>query len=124
MRRRLSSIKDQTDSKRTTYYLRNKSKKSDSVKISANPVKNSIRGNNRYSSTKNIKIEAVDVDNNKNNNNIKSTNLPAKNISQNHVTITSIDVDYAKLLEEDKKKLEEIKEQITSKKRKLEEKKK
>ena len=126
MRRRLSSIKDQTDSKRTTYYLRNKSKKSDSVKISANPVKNSIRGNIRYSSTKNIKIEAVDVDNNKNknNNNIKSTNLPAKNISQNHITITSIDVDYSKLLEEDKKKLEEIKEQITSKKRKLEENKK
>ena len=94
------------------------------MKISSNPVKNSIRGNNRYSSTKNIKIEAVDVDNKKDNNNIKSTNLPAKNISQNHLAITSIDVDYAKLLEEDKKKLEEIKEQITSKKRKLEENKK
>ena len=47
-----------------------------------------------------------------------------KNISQNHITITSVEIDYTKLLEEDKKKLEEIKEQILIKKKKLEENKK
>ena len=126
MKKRLSSIKDSKDVKRTSYYLRSKSKKADTVKVNANPLRNSQRVNNRYSSTKSIKIEAVDANNNKdnNNNNIKSTNIPTKNTSQSHIVITSVDVDYTKLLEEDKKKLEEMKEQIMLKKKKLEEKKK
>ena len=129
MRKRLSSIKDQKDTKetkdakRSSYYLRSKSKKAETIKITANPMRNSQRMNNRYSSSKKIKIEAVDA-NNINNNNIKSTNIPVKNISQNHITITSVEIDYTKLLEEDKKKLEEIKEQILIKKKKLEENKK
>ena len=126
MKKRFSSIKDSKDVKRGSYYLRSKSKKAETVKLDANPRRNSQRVNDRYSSTKNIKIEAVDANNNKdnNNNNIKSVNIPTKNTSQSHIVITSVDVDYTKLLEEDKKKLEEIKEQITLKKKKLEEKKK
>ena len=126
MKKRFSSIKDSKDVKRGSYYLRNKSKKAETIKLEANPRRNSQRVNDRYSSTKNIKIEAVDANNNKdnNNNNIKSVNIPTKNTSQSHIVITSVDVDYTKLLEEDKKKLEEIKEQITLKKKKLEEKKK
>ena len=126
MKKRFSSIKDSKDVKRGSYYLRSKSKKAETVKLDANPRRNSQRVNDRYSSTKNIKIEAVDANNNKdnNNNNIKSVNIPTKNISQSHIVITSVDIDYTKLLEEDKKKLEEIKEQITLKKKKLEEKKK
>ena len=122
MKKRLSSIKEQPDNKRSSYYLRSKSKKADTVKIASNPMRNSQRMNNRYSSSKKIKIEAVDSG--KINNNIKSTNIPAKNTSQSHITITSVDIDYTKLLDEDKKKLEEIKEQIALKKKKLEENKK
>lgn len=122
MKKRLSSIKEQPDNKRSSYYLRSKSKKADTVKIASNPMRNSQRMNNRYSSSKKIKIEAVDS--NKINDNIKSTNIPAKNTSQNHITITSVEIDYAKLLDEDKKKLDEIKEQIMLKKKKLEENKK
>ena len=126
MRKRFSSIKDSNDSKRTSYYLRSKSKKSETIKINANPMRNSQKLNTRYSSNKNIKIDAENANNKNNNinNNIKSTNLPAKNLSQSHVVITSVDVDYTKLLEEDKKKLEEIKDQIALKKKKLEDKKK
>jgi E3 ubiquitin-protein ligase BIG BROTHER-like protein len=89
-------------------------------------MRNSQKLNTRYSSNKNIKIDAENANNKNNNinNNIKSTNLPAKNLSQSHVVITSVDVDYTKLLEEDKKKLEEIKDQIAIKKKKLEDKKK
>ena len=122
MKKRLSSIKEQPDNKRSSYYLRSKSKKADTVKIASNPMRNSQRMNNRYSSSKKIKIEAVDS--NKINDNIKSTNIPAKNTSQNHITITSVEIDYTKLLDEDKKKLDEIKEQIMLKKKKLEENKK
>ena len=122
MRKRLSSIKDQNENKKSSFYLRSKSKKADTVKIASNPMRNSQRMNNRYSSSKKIKIEAVDSG--KNNNNIKSTNIPARNTSQSHITITSVDIDYTKLLDEDKKKLEEIKEQIALKKKKLEENKK
>ena len=122
MKKRLSSIKDQNENKKSSFYLRSKSKKADTVKIAANPMRNSQRMNNRYSSSKKIKIEAVDSG--KINNNIKSTNIPAKNTSQSHITITSVDIDYTKLLDEDKKKLEEIKEQIALKKKKLEENKK
>jgi len=122
MKKRLSSIKDQNENKKSSFYLRSKSKKADTVKIAANPMRNSQRMNNRYSSSKKIKIEAVDSG--KINNNVKSTNIPAKNTSQSHITITSVDIDYAKLLDEDKKKLEEIKEQIALKKKKLEENKK
>ena len=123
MKKKLNSIKDSQDVKRNSYYLRSKSKKAETIKVNANPLKNSQRLNNRYSSTKSIKIEAVDSNKNVNNN-IKSTNIPTKNSSQSHIVITSVDVDYSKLLEEDKKKLEEIKEQITLKKKKLEENKK
>ena len=128
MRKKIGSIKESSEVKRTSYYLRSKSKKTDTVKVT-NPLRNSQRVNNRYGSTKSIKIEAIDANSNNNNNknpnnNIKSTNLPTKNISQSHVVITSVDVDYAKLIEEDKKKLEEIKEQLTLKKKKLEENKK
>ena len=49
MRKRFSSIKDSNDSKRTSYYLRSKSKKADTVKIASNPMRNSQRMNNRYS---------------------------------------------------------------------------
>ena len=124
MKKKLGSIKDSNDSKKTTYYLRSKSKKSETLKVNQNPLRNSQKVNNRYGSTKNIKIEAVDSNKNKNNNNIKSTNLSNKNVSQSHISITSVDVDYTKLLEEDKKKLEEIKDQIALKKKKLEDKKK
>ena len=123
MKKKLNSVKDSQDVKRNSYYLRSKSKKAETIKVNANPLKNSQRLNNRYSSTKSIKIEAVDSNKNVNNN-IKSTNIPTKNSSQSHIVITSVDVDYSKLLEEDKKKLEEIKEQITLKKKKLEENKK
>ena len=120
MKKRFSSIKDSKDVKRTSYYLRSKSKKADTVKVNANPLRNSQRVNNRYSSTKSIKIEAVDANNNKdnNNNNIKSTNIPTKNTSQSHIVITSVDVDYTKLLEEDKKKLEEKKKELNELKEK------
>ena len=123
MKKRFSSIKDSNESKKTSYYLRSKSKKSETSKINKNPLRNSQKMNNRYSSTKSIKIEAVDT-NKTNNNNIKSTNLSNKNVSQSHIVITSVDVDYTKLLEEDRKKLEEIKDQIALKKKKLEDKKK
>ena len=85
-------------------------------------MRNSQRMNNRYSSSKKIKIEAVDS--NKINNNTKSTNIQTKNSSQSHIVITSVEIDYTKLLDEDKKKLEEIKDQIMLKKKKLEKKKK
>ena len=126
MKKKLPSIKESKDVKRSSYYLRSKSKKSETIKISANPVKNSTRANNRYGSTKNIKIEAIDANNSKNNINTKSTNIPIKNVSQSqeHIVITSIPVDYTKLLEEDRKKLDEIKDQIALKKKKLEENKK
>ena len=126
MKKKLPSIKESKDVKRSSYYLRSKSKKSETIKISTNPVKNSTRANNRYGSTKNIKIEAIDANNSKNNINTKSTNIPIKNVSQSqeHIVITSIPVDYTKLLEEDRKKLDEIKDQIALKKKKLEENKK
>ena len=51
MRKRLSSIKDQKDTKetkdakRSSYYLRSKSKKAETIKITANPMRNSQRMN-------------------------------------------------------------------------------
>ena len=120
MKKRLSSIKEQPDNKRSSYYLRSKSKKADTVKIAANPMRNSQKMNSRYSSSKKIKIEAVDS--NKINNNIKSTNIPVKNTSQNHIVITSVEIDYTKLLGEEKQKNEINKEKLDEEEKKEEKK--
>ena len=117
-KKRLSSIKEKSKAQKPTYYFRSKSKKSETIKINANPLRNSTKLNTRYESSKNIKIEAIDSNQNPT---AKSTNINPKNSTQSHITINNTPaIDYTKLLEEDKKKLEQIKDQIALKKEKLE----
>ena len=121
MKKRLNSIKETTKTKKPTYNYRSKSKKSETMKLNANPLRNSTKLNTRYDTSKNIKIEAIDSNQNPN---AKSTSISQKNVSQSHILIDCTSIDYNKLLEEDKKKLELIKDQIALKKQKLEENKK
>ena len=123
MQKKLGLMRDLSKPKKPTYFnFRSKSKKSETIKINANPLRNSSKMNTRYDSSKNIKIEAIDSNQNSN---AKSTNVNPKNLTQSqHMIINSTSIDYNKLLEEDRKQLELIKDKIALKKQKLEEKKK
>ena len=105
MKKKLSSS---IDTKKNSINLKNKS------------IRSSQKYNSRYS---NSKINQNDT-NNKNNNLRNSSSKNVKTTSSSHLVITSIDVNYSKLIEEDQKKLDEIKDKLVRQKQLLEERKK
>ena len=105
MKKKLSSS---IDTKKNSINLKNKS------------IRSSQKYNSRYS---NSKINQSDT-NNKNNNLRNSSSKNVKTTSSSHLVITSIDVNYSKLIEEDQKKLDEIKDKLVRQKQLLEERKK
>ena len=105
MKKKLSSS---IDTKKNSINLKNKS------------IRSSQKYNSRYS---NSKINQNDT-NNKNNNLRNSSSKNVKTTSSSHLVITSIDVNYSKLIEEDQKKLDEIKDRLVRQKQLLEERKK
>ena len=117
MRKKLSSS---IDTKKNTINLRNKSKKAEPVVV--NPLLKSTnqKNNSRYGNSKNTQNETT----NKNNNLRNSSSKQIKTNSSTHLVITSVDVNYSKLVEEDQKKLDEIKEKLVRQKQLLEERKK
>ena len=121
MKKKLNSI----DSKKNTSIYRSRSKKNETTRVNVvNPLRNSNQKiNSRYSSNKNQQNEL-----NSSNKNIilrNSSNKQVKNSSNNnHLVITSIDVNYSKLVEEDQKKIDEIKDKIVAQKKILEDNKK
>ena len=114
MRKKLSSS---IDTKKNTINLRNKSKKAEPVVV--NPLLKSTnqKNNSRYGNSKNTQNETT----NKNNNLRNSSSKQIKTNSSTHLVITSVDVNYSKLVEEDQKKLDEIKEKLVRQKQLLEE---
>jgi len=123
--RKKSTRRESIDAKKTTSSFLNKFKKSEmtnNIKISKrestkkyNPRYNSLKDNNNPPSTKP----------NKESNNIK-TNSATKNVtlSSTHISITSIDINYKNLLEEDQKQIDELKDKIIKQKHQMEENKK
>ena len=113
-----------TDTKKITYILRSKSKKNDSSGL--NPLKLAPnKYNSRYSSIKNEQKQNENNNSFVKNSSIKNTSSKQiKNTSSSHLVITSIDVNYTKLVEEDKKKIEELKEKIVQQKKIMEDTKK
>jgi hypothetical protein len=99
--------------------LRSKSKKNETTGPNVlNPLRLSSKKNNlRYSSIKNSQNE----NNNSSIKNSSSKNVSSKQVkntsSSSHLVITSIDVNYGKLIEEDQKKIDELKEKIVQQKK-------
>ena len=117
MKRKLGSI----DANKNSSIYRSRSKKNETTRVNAvNPLRNSNqKSNSRYP----IKNQQNDL-NSSNKNTIlrNSSNKQVKNNSNsnNHLVITSIDVNYSKLVEEDQKKIDELKDKIVNQKIMLE----
>ena len=121
MKKKLGSI----DANKNSSVYRSRSKKNESTRINVvNPLRNSNqKSNSRYTSIKNQQNELTSS--NKNSILRNSSNKQIKNNSNNnHLVITSIDVNYSKLVEEDQKKIDEIKDKIVRQKKILEDNKK
>ena len=120
MKKKLGSI----DANKNSSIYRSRSKKNESTRVNVvNPLRNSNqKTNSRYISNINQQNEIITK---KNTNLRNSSNKPIKNnSSNNHLVIKSIDVNYSKLVEEDQKKIDEIKDKIVRQKKILEDNKK
>ena len=120
MKKKLSSI----DSKKNSSIYRSRSKKNEATRVNVvNPLRNSNqKTNSRYNSSN----QQNDL-NSSNKNTIlrnSSNNQVKNNSNNNHLVITSIDVNYSKLVEGDQKKIDEIKDKIVRQKKILEKNKK
>ena len=114
MRRKVAHSREPVDSLKKSQNFNRSSKRADSNNTKVvNPLRNSTQKfNSRYGQ-------------NDTNTNLKnSTNKQVKTTASNHIAITSIDIDYSKLVEEDKKKIDEIKDKLVRQKKLLEDKKK
>ena len=115
------------DSKKNNPNLRSKSKKNEPNAINEiNSLKNTSQKNNsRYDSIKNS-YNQINENNtsNKNINLRNSSSKQVKNPSSNHLVITSVDVNYSKLKEEDQKKINELKDRLVRQRQILEDNKK
>lgn len=108
------------DSKKNTSIYQSQHKKNETNRINIlNPLKNSTQKlNSRYNSSKKQQNDQNTNLRNSPNKQIKSTT------SKNHLVIKSIDVNYSKMVEEDQKKIDEIKEKIVKQQKLLEDRKK
>ena len=118
MKRKL--FNNSIDSKKNGSIYQSQYKKNDSNRINVlNPLKSSAQKmNSRYNSSKKQQNDQNINLRNSSNKNIKST------ASKNHLVIQSIDVNYSKMVEDDQKKMDEIKEKIVKQKKILEDRKK
>ena len=113
------------DSNKNASLLRSRSKKTETTRPNViNSLKNKNQlANSRYNYSKNNQNE-INNSSNKNNNLRNSSTKQIKNTSTSHFVITSIDVNYAKLIEEDQKKIDELKDKLVRQKKLLEDNKK
>ena len=104
------------DPKKNSSIYRSRSKKTETTRVNVvNPLRNSNqKTNSRYVIPKNQQNELATSSKNTNLQNSSSKQIKLN--SSNHLVISSIDVDYSKLVEEDKKKIEELKEKIVNQK--------
>ena len=121
-----STINQSTlDSNKNGSILRSRSKRNETTRTNVvNPIRNKNQlGNSRYNFSKNIQNSQNDLTSSKNNTN-KLRNSSTKQIPSSHMVITSVDVNYSKLIEEDQKKIDELKDKIVRQKKLLEDNKK
>ena len=117
---KLSSIETK---KSTTIRSKSKINEPDKPTVLNHLRLSSKKNNSRYNSIKNSQNNNGQQNDN-NNSSIKNTsskNISNKQVksttSSSHLVITSIDVNYAKLIEEDQKKIDELKEKIVQQKK-------
>ena len=105
------------DTKKNASIYRSKSKKTETTRVNVvNPLKNSNqKSNSRYYLAKNPN-QQNDLSSSKNTNLRNSSSKQVKVSSSNHLVISSIDVNYSKLVEEDQKRIDELKEKIVNQK--------
>ena len=110
--------------------LRSKSKKLETNRTNViNPIRNKNQlGNSRYNFSKNNENNQNDLANSKSNNNNNLGNSSTKHVknisSSSHLVIKSVDVNYSKLIDEDQKKIDELKDQLVRQRKFLEDNKK
>ena len=112
------------DPKKNSSIYRSRSKKTETTRVNVvNPLRNSNQiSNSRYKISKNQQNELATSS--KNVNSGISSSKQVKVNSSTHVVISSIDVDYSKLVEEDQKRIDELKEKLVNQKLLLEKNKK
>ena len=112
------------DPKKNSSIYRSRSKKTETTRINVvNPLRNYNQiSNSRYKISKNQQNELATSS--KNVNSGISSSKQVKVNSSTHVVISSIDVDYSKLVEEDQKRIDELKEKLVNQKLLLEKNKK
>jgi E3 ubiquitin-protein ligase BIG BROTHER-like protein len=112
------------DPKKNSSIHRSRSKKTETTRVNVvNPLRNSNQiSNSRYKISKNQQNELATSS--KNVNSGISSSKQVKVNSSTHVVISSIDVDYSKLVEEDQKRIDELKEKLVNQKLLLEKNKK
>jgi len=110
--RKKTTIHTSIDSKKSSSIFRRNSKKNETGDTKVlNQIKTSQKYNSRYSAPKKVQKEK------------EPSKSQIKPNASSHLTITSIDINYSKLVEEDKKKLDEIKEKLVRQKKLLEDRK-
>ena len=112
------------DPKKNSSIYRSRSKKTETTRVNVvNPLRNSNQiSNSRYNASKNQQNELATSSKNINLRNSSSKQVKVN--SSTHLVISSIDVDYSKLVEEDQKRIDELKEKIVNQKLLLEKNKK
>ena len=121
MKRKIINSKDTSDTKKNSSTHLTKSKKADSNKVMTSSIKKSTQTHNsKYGTTKNN----YQSDSNSKTNITNSSNKKVKNNSSNHMAIESININYSKLVEDDQKKIDDIKGKLVIQNKLLEEKKK
>ena len=121
MKRKIINSKDTSDTKKNSSTHLTKSKKTDSNKVMTSSIKKSTQAHNsKYITTKNN----YQSDSNSKTNITNSSNKKVKNNSSNHMAIESININYSKLVEDDQKKIDDIKGKLVIQNKLLEEKKK
>ena len=112
------------DPKKNSSIYRSRSKKTETTRVNVvNPLRNSNQiSNSRYKISKNQQNELATSS--KNVNSGISSSKQVKVNSSTHLVISSIDVDYSKLVEEDQKRIDELKEKLVNQKLLLEKNKK
>ena len=113
-----------TDSQKNSSIYRSRSKKTETTRVNVfNPLRNSNQKSySRYGAPKNQQNELTTSS--KNVNLVNSSSKQVKVNSSTHLVISSIDVDYSKLVEEDQKRIDELKGKIVEQKLLLEKNKK
>jgi E3 ubiquitin-protein ligase BIG BROTHER-like protein len=112
------------DPKKNSSIYRSRSKKTETTRVNVvNPLRNSNQiSNSRYKISKNQQNELATSSKNVNSGIFSSKQVKVN--SSTHVVISSIDVDYSKLVEEDQKRIDELKEKLVNQKLLLEKNKK